>query len=74
MSAKAAPATAVVAKEEVPMINPIDSDLITKAATSLLQHLKSSARSSLFEDSSAVFLEFRLKRMPGRELTKPVQM
>ena len=52
----------------------VDPATISRACTALLQHLRKTAQSTLFEDSSAIFLEFRLKRMPGHELTKPVQM
>ena len=67
-------AAAAAAKAAAAAAAAISPATIAQASAALLKHLRATAQAALFEDSSPVFLEFRLKRMPGRELTKPLQM
>jgi hypothetical protein len=55
----------------------LEDGIPLRASTALLTHLQKSGKggaASLFEDHSAIFLEFRLKKMPGRTHAAPVPM
>jgi hypothetical protein len=54
----------------------MEDGVALRASTALLLHLQKSDKggASLFEDQSAIFLEFRLKKMPGRAHEAPVPM
>ena len=54
----------------------MEDGIALRASTALLSHLQKSGKggASLFEDQSALFLEFRLKKMPGRAHQAPVAL
>lgn len=52
----------------------LDPVLVGKAATALLAHLKKESKEELFDDGNALSLVFHLKKIPGRQLAKPVQI
>ncbi len=47
-----------------------------RASTALLKHMQQQdqGKNKLIEDTTTVFISFLLKKIPGRELPKPVQM
>ena len=54
----------------------MEDGVALRASTALLAHLQKGGKDggSLFEDQSAIFLEFRLKKMPGRAHAAPLPM
>ena len=67
-------AVSVLPKKEAKPL-PVDASLVQKASVALLKHLKGSgSERDLFDSQSAIFLEFRLTKMPGRALSAPKRM
>lgn len=53
----------------------VDASYVLKACASLVAHVRKTASgASLFEDSTSLTLEIRLKNMPGRAKSKQLRM